>query len=132
MLRALADAEALEPAQLVQRAFLLRPSLVRILKDLQARGLVQRVASKASAKRSLQAITDKGRALLAETAEDTAAIQAGIERLYGAEALAELKRSLETLERLLTPGALTSLRFQSPSPRPGARRRCGAACPRRG
>jgi homoprotocatechuate degradation regulator HpaR len=102
VLRALADAGPLDAAQLARRAFLLRPSLVRILRDMQARGLVERVASSTSPKRSLCAVTAQGRALLDDTADDTAAIQAEIERIYGAGALAELKRNLEALERILT------------------------------
>jgi homoprotocatechuate degradation regulator HpaR len=102
VLRTLADAEAMEAAQLARRVFLLRPSLSRILRDLQARGLVERAGPGASLRRSRLSITDQGRALIVDTAADAAVIQAEIERLYGAEALAELKRRLAALERSLT------------------------------
>jgi homoprotocatechuate degradation regulator HpaR len=102
VLRTLATVEAMEAAQLARQVYLLRPSLTRILRDLQARGLVGRTASGASLRRSLLTITPTGRALIAETAADAAAIQTEIDRIYGAEAVADLKRALAALERDLT------------------------------
>jgi homoprotocatechuate degradation regulator HpaR len=102
VLRTMADARPMEAGQLAREVFLLRPSLTRILRDLQARGLVQRVASGAGLRRSLLSITDAGRGLIDATIADAAAIQDEIEVIYGAEALAELKRNLATLERSLT------------------------------
>ena len=98
VLRTLEHTDGLEAAQLARRVFLMRPSLTRILRDLQARGLVVRHASPAGLRRSLVYISPKGVALIADTRPDAAAANAEIERLFGAEALTELKRGLFALE----------------------------------
>ena len=102
VLRALADADPMEMSQLARRVFLLRPSLSRIVRDLQARGLVARVVSPSAPKRSLLGITEAGRALIAATVAGVAAVQAEIARIYGAQPLRDLKRGLAALDRLLT------------------------------
>lgn len=102
VLRALADGPPVDTAELARRAFLLRPSLTRILRDLEARGLLERVAPPGGPRRSLLTITGRGRELIAATVAGAAAIQADIERIFGVEALGALKRDLATLERVLT------------------------------
>jgi homoprotocatechuate degradation regulator HpaR len=102
VLRTLEHADGLEAAQLARQVFLMRPSLTRILRDLQARGLVVRHASPAGLRRSQVFITPKGVALIEDTRPDAAAANAEIERIYGPEALAALKRELFVLEEGLT------------------------------
>jgi homoprotocatechuate degradation regulator HpaR len=105
VLRVLADVEAMEAAQLARQAFLLRPSLTRILKDLQARGLIQRASAGAGLKKSLLSIAPNGSELLARTTEQAILIQGEIERICGAETIAQLKRDLDALETRLVRGS---------------------------
>ncbi len=60
ILRALAAIEAIEVTELARMAFLLGPSLSRILRDLEARGLVERRTAEADQRRSMVSISPKG------------------------------------------------------------------------
>jgi homoprotocatechuate degradation regulator HpaR len=102
VLRTMVDMPPVDTAQLARRVFLLRPSLVRILRDLEARGLVERVAERPGLRRNLNVITDAGRALIAAAAVEAQALRDELERSYGSEAVVELKESLLALERALT------------------------------
>src|SRR6478735_4315500 len=53
ILRALASVEAVEVTELARTAFLLGPSLSRILRDLEARHLIERRTAKADQRRSM-------------------------------------------------------------------------------
>ena len=55
ILRALAAIEAAEVTELARTAFLLGPSLSRILRDLEARNLIERKTAKADQRRSISA-----------------------------------------------------------------------------
>ena len=100
VLRTLANSEGLEATQLA-RAVLLRPSLTRILRDLQTRGLVGRRVTGSSLRRSVVTITPKGLALIAEAAPQAARANAEIDTLIGPADLAELKRVLFRIESAL-------------------------------
>jgi homoprotocatechuate degradation regulator HpaR len=105
VLRTLADSEGLEATQLARRVFLLRPSLTRIVRDLQARGLVGRRPTGPTLRRSLLFITEAGFALIAETAPDAARANAEIRALLGEDQLDVLKQALFSLEAVLTGGS---------------------------
>src|ERR1700740_3545620 len=64
ILRALADIDAIEFTELAHTAFLLAPSLSRILRDLEARGLVERKTAETDLRRGLVSISDKGLRLM--------------------------------------------------------------------
>ena len=101
VLRTLANSEGLEATQLARAVFLLRPSLTRILRDLQTRGLVGRRVTGSSLRRSVVTITPKGLALIAEAAPQAARANAEIDTLIGPADLAELKRVLFRIESAL-------------------------------
>jgi len=108
ILRALAAVETIEVTELARVAFLLGPSLSRILRDLEARQLIERRLAKADLRRSVVSISAKGLKLMEEVAPSSEAIYAAITRRYGARKLAELQDMLHGLERSLselsTPG----------------------------
>ena len=81
VLRTLANSEGLEATQLARAVFLLRPSLTRILRDLQTRGLVGRRVTGSSLRRSVVTITPKGLALIAEAAPQAARANAAAKSL---------------------------------------------------
>jgi homoprotocatechuate degradation regulator HpaR len=101
ILRALAAIDAVEVTELARTAFLLGPSLSRILRDLEARHLIERKIAKADQRRSMVSISREGVKLMASVAPSSEAIYAEITRRFGARKLAELQDMLGELERSL-------------------------------
>ena len=102
ILRALAAVETIEATELARTAFLLGPSLSRILRDLEARQLIERRLANADQRRSVLSISARGLKLMEEVAPSSEAIYAAITRRYGARKLAELQDMLGVLERSLS------------------------------
>jgi len=101
ILRALTAVDAIEVTELARVAFLLGPSLSRILRDLEARDLIERRAAKADLRRGVVSISAKGLKLIEAVAPTSEAIYAEITSRYGARKLAELQEMLGVLERSL-------------------------------
>lgn len=101
ILRALAAIEAAEVTELARTAFLLGPSLSRILRDLEARNLIERKTAKTDQRRSMVSISKEGVKLMASVAPTSEAIYAEITRRFGARKLAELQEMLGELEQSL-------------------------------
>jgi len=101
ILRALAAIEAIEVTELARVAFLLGPSLSRILRDLEARHLIERRIAKTDQRRAMVSISAKGLKLIEAVAPSSEAIYAAISKRYGARKLAELQEMLGALERSL-------------------------------
>ena len=105
ILRALAAVDTIEVTELAGVAFLLGPSLSRILRDLEARHLIERKVAKADLRRGLVSISASGLRLMETVAPSSEAIYAAITKRYGAHKLAELQDMLHELE-----GRLSELR----------------------
>jgi homoprotocatechuate degradation regulator HpaR len=101
ILRALAGVEALEVTELARTAFLLGPSLSRILRDLEARQLIERRTAKSDLRRGVVSISPKGLKVIELVAPTSEFIYAAITRRYGAQKLAELQNMLAALESSL-------------------------------
>ena len=101
ILRALASVDSIEVTELARVAFLLGPSLSRILRDLEARHLIERRIAKADLRRGVVSISAKGVRLIEAVAPTSEAIYAAITRRYGARKLAELQDMLGALEASL-------------------------------
>jgi homoprotocatechuate degradation regulator HpaR len=101
ILRALTAVEAIEVTELARMAFLLGPSLSRILRDLEARQLVERKAAEADQRRAMVSISAKGLKLIEAVAPTSEAIYAEITRRFGARRLSELQEMLGALEQSL-------------------------------
>ena len=108
ILRALASVDSIEVTELARVAFLLGPSLSRILRDLEARHLIERRTAKADLRRGVVSISTRGLRLIEAVAPTSEAIYAAISRRFGARKLAELQDMLHTLE-----ASLTELRTES-------------------
>jgi homoprotocatechuate degradation regulator HpaR len=102
ILRALASVDTIEVTELAHVAFLLGPSLSRILRDLEARHLIARQVAKADLRRGVVSISAKGLRLIEAVAPSSEAIYAAITRRYGARKLAELQDMLQELEASLS------------------------------
>lgn len=101
ILRALAAIDTIEVTELAHTAFLLGPSLSRILRDLDARGLIERKTAETDLRRGVVSISEKGVKLMALVAPSSEAIYAAITRRYGARKLGELQEMLGALEESL-------------------------------
>src|ERR1700738_4830347 len=64
ILRALNAIDAIEVTELARAAFLLGPSLSRILRDLEARKLIERKTAKTDLRRGVVSISEKGLRLM--------------------------------------------------------------------
>jgi homoprotocatechuate degradation regulator HpaR len=102
ILRALTAVETIEVTELAERAYLLGPSLSRMLRDLEARKLIARKLARDDQRRSMVSITPKGRALIETVAPFSEAVYAQIARHYGAAKLGELQDLLHALEASLS------------------------------
>src|SRR5216117_1314221 len=102
ILRALTAVDTIEVTELARVAFLLGPSLSRILRDLEARDLIERRTAEADLRRGVVSISPKGLKLIEAVAPTSEAIYAEITSRYGARKLAELQDMLSELERSLS------------------------------
>jgi len=101
ILRALTAVETIEVTELARMAFLLGPSLSRILRDLEARQLIERKTAVADQRRAVVSISPKGLKLIEAVAPTSEAIYAEITRRFGARRLSELQEVLGALEQSL-------------------------------
>jgi homoprotocatechuate degradation regulator HpaR len=101
ILRALTAVDTIEVTELARTAFLLGPSLSRILRDLEARNLIERRTPEADLRRGVVSISPKGLKLIEAVAPTSEAIYATITKRYGARKLAELQAMLGALESSL-------------------------------
>src|SRR6266403_5536640 len=102
ILRALAAIETIEVTELARVAFLLGPSLSRILRDLEARHLIERKAAKADLRRAMVSISARGLKLIEAVAPTSEMIYAEITKRYGARKFSELQDMLTELESSLS------------------------------
>jgi homoprotocatechuate degradation regulator HpaR len=100
-LRALTAVDTIEVTELARVAFLLGPSLSRILRDLEARDLIERRTAEADLRRGVVSISSKGIKLIEAVAPNSEAIYAEITQRYGARKLSELQDMLGELEHSL-------------------------------
>jgi homoprotocatechuate degradation regulator HpaR len=107
ILRALAAIDAIEVTELARTAFLLGPSLSRILRDLEARRLIERRTAKIDLRRAVVSISEKGLKLMEVVAPSSETIYAAITKRYGARKLAELQDMLDALEASLAGVGVT-------------------------
>jgi homoprotocatechuate degradation regulator HpaR len=101
ILRALVAIDTVEATELARTAFLLGPSLSRILRDLETRRLIERKAAKTDLRRAMVSISEKGLKLMERVAPASEEIYAAITRRFGARRLVELQDMLGELEASL-------------------------------
>jgi homoprotocatechuate degradation regulator HpaR len=96
VLRALASEEPLDVQTLARRCVLMQPSVSRLLKGLEERGLIATQAGD-DGRRRLLVLSQAGRDVFARIAVISEAVYRDIEEVYGREELAKL---VEMLVRL--------------------------------
>lgn len=108
ILRALASVDAIEVTELAEVAFLLGPSLSRILRDMENRRLIARRPAKTDLRRSIVSITPAGLRLIEAVAPTSEGIYAEIASRFGASKLEDLHGMLRRLESCLLAMPISS------------------------
>lgn len=97
VLRVLDEESPLDPTEIAERSVILTPSMTRILKNLEDRGMVTRTLHPTDRRRYLIALTRPARDAIARAAPGSNAVYAEIERVYGRKKLEQLLKMLEEL-----------------------------------
>ena len=97
VMRALAEVEAYDVSELAEACSLLRPSVSRIVQNLESRGILQRQPCDRDSRRSLVSITPEGLELIAVIAPESEARYAYIEKQFGRDNLTALYDMLQSL-----------------------------------
>lgn len=121
VLRALSATSALEVTELARATSLLPPSLSRILRDMEARGLVERSQAPDDLRRALISVSPQGLRLIEAVAPFSEGVYAEIEAAFGAERMEVLQRLLRELTEALA--ALPPASYPEEVQRSGGRRR---------
>ena len=95
VIRALYEYGKIDASELARRSFLLAPSLTRILKFLERKEIVRRSTDSNDQRRTVLALTRKGKRIYSEVGPDSEALYMEIEKDFGVG-------KLEALYKLLT------------------------------
>ena len=101
ILRALMTVKEIEVTELARATFLLGPSLSRILRDLEARQLIERHPDENDLRRARITISAAGLDLIEKVSPHSEEIYGEITRAFGAERMREMQKLLEDLEAVM-------------------------------
>lgn len=101
VLRVLNDNGVLEAGAVARNALLYAPSVTRIVKDLQQRGLVDRQTDPDDARRSRISITAQGKGFVQETARETRKLLDIYDEAFGSERLNAFRQEALELAKCL-------------------------------
>lgn len=104
VIRALVEVETIDAGALAEAVCLRMPSLSRILADLEARGLLRKLRSKADRRLVNVEITEEGRALFARMSEASERIYQSIQDRLGDEEYKDLMLRLDGFIARLNDG----------------------------
>lgn len=97
VIRVLDEAPGIDMGALAEAANILAPSLSRMTKGLEDRGLIETRRTPGDGRRASLRLTEAGTALIRQIAPESAAIRAQIEATLGAEQLDALLDQLDAL-----------------------------------
>ena len=97
VIRVLGERGTLDASEVADRAFILAPSLTRIIRTLEERGLILKERGEADGRRVMLSLTQEGLRIIDEVAPESRQIYASLEARFGAAWIADL---LDRLERL--------------------------------
>ncbi len=104
VIRVLAEAGMLDASEVAEKAFILAPSLTRMIRSLEERGFITKHKDKADGRRVLLQIAPAGRAVIEEVMPESLKAYAGIDACFGAERVEKLLDMLEELASLKQAG----------------------------
>lgn len=100
VIRILAETSPLDATELAERACVLAPSLTRIIKALEDRGLITRERDAHDGRRTMLAIAPAGLELIGEVTPGSRAVYSDLEARYGTTKIERLLDMLDELARL--------------------------------
>lgn len=100
VIRVLAEQDGLDASEVARRTAILAPSLTRMLRSMEDRGLVRRTGDPADGRRVILRIAPEGLRLIAEVSPESLEQYRQIETAFGTERLTALLQLLDDLSRL--------------------------------
>lgn len=100
VIRALAEAGTLDATEVAEKAFILAPSLTRMIRSLEERGFITKHKDKADGRRVLLKLAPPGRAIIDAVMPDSRRVYAEIDARFGASRVEELLGMLDDLAAL--------------------------------
>jgi homoprotocatechuate degradation regulator HpaR len=97
VIRILAEADTVDASEMAERAFILAPSLTRIIRSLEERGIITKHKDENDGRRVLLQITPAGMAIITEVAPESRLIYDRLERRFGRERIDQLLDMLDEL-----------------------------------
>lgn len=97
VIRVLHETSPLDASEVAERACMLAPSLTRIIKSLEERGIIRRERDQGDARRALLSLNPSGVELIRAVTPQSRAIYAKIEARYGPEKIEQLIDMLNEL-----------------------------------
>lgn len=95
VLRVVDEGGPLDATEVAKRASVLAPSLTRIIKTLEDRGLIQRRRADDDGRRAVLSVTDGGKRFIADILPEQRRIYKALEEQYGVERIETLLDLLE-------------------------------------
>lgn len=100
VIRVLDEAGMLDASEVAERAFILAPSLTRMIRTLEERGFISRHKDQKDGRRVLLKLAPAGAAIIRQVLPDNRKIYAALEARYGRERLDSLMDMLDELTAL--------------------------------
>lgn len=100
VIRVLDEQGKLDASEVAERAFILAPSLTRMIRSLEERGLITRQSGEVDKRRVFLKIAPAGKALIRQVQPDSQRIYEQIEASYGRQRLDTLLELLDELASL--------------------------------
>lgn len=100
VLRILGESGVVDASEVAVRAFILAPSLTRIIRSLEERGLIGKAKDETDGRRVLLSIAPAGLAVLREVAPESRLSYEKLENRFGKEWIDELLERLDALSQL--------------------------------
>lgn len=108
VMRILAERGSLDASELADRAFILAPSVTRIIRSLEERGVITRRRDDLDGRRTLLSITPGGSAIIDEIAPESRLVYQRLEEHLGVERIDALLDMLELVAALSATGGAGS------------------------
>ena len=97
VIRILAEQGVIDASDMADKAFILAPSLTRIIRTLEERGLISKLKDENDGRRVLLQIAPEGLRIIEEVAPESRAIYEQLEAKFGLEKLNQLLNLLDEL-----------------------------------
>jgi homoprotocatechuate degradation regulator HpaR len=97
VIRILAERGVVDASEMADRAFILAPSLTRIIRSLEERSIITKARDESDGRRVLLQITPAGLAIIDEVAPESRLIYDKLEKRFGRERIDQLLDMLDEL-----------------------------------